>query len=123
MNETAKLAARQLRKSSTEAEDLLWQEVRRKKLAGKKFYRQHIIKFSVDNQERFFIADFYNHEAKLVIELDGKIHDRQKDYPQLRTEIIEQMGMRVIRFTNDEIERDLEKVLLELKKQLSPTLS
>jgi very-short-patch-repair endonuclease len=122
MNYLAKQAARKLRKNSTFTEEILWQAVRRKNLDGKKFYRQYVIKVEVDNQERFFIADFYNHESKLVIELDGKIHDIQKDYDNLRTEIISLLGIKVIRFNNDEIENDLEKVLNKIREELSSNL-
>lgn len=74
--------------------------VRRKKLNGKKFYKQYVINFEFENKKSFFIADFYNHETKLVIEIDGCIHDNSKEYDDFRTKIIEHLGLRVIRFSN-----------------------
>ncbi|HAP69522.1 MAG TPA: hypothetical protein DCR04_07315, partial [Flavobacteriales bacterium] len=56
------------------------------------------------------------HEKKLVIELDGKIHDSQKEYDEGRTAIIEELGIRVIRFTNNELSKDISKVLAEIRK-------
>jgi very-short-patch-repair endonuclease len=111
-----KEVARILRKNSTVAEEILWKALRGRNLDNKKFYRQYVIKIKLDKQERFFIADFYNHESKLVVELDGKIHDNQKDYDALRTEIIECLGIKVIRFTNDEIEYSLKQVLENIRE-------
>ena len=51
----------------------------------------------------FFILDFYCAEKKLVLELDGKLHDFQKDYDKTRTEVLEEMGFRVLRIKNDEL--------------------
>jgi very-short-patch-repair endonuclease len=67
------------------------------------------------NQERFFIADFYCHEGRLVVELDGKSHNYQKDYDRLRSYIINNLGIEVIRFRNREIENDIGRVLMRLK--------
>ena len=78
--QTAKQACRELRKKSTSSERLLWQAVRNRKLLGKKFYRQYLIMFKYMDKERFFIADFFCYESRLVIEIDGKKHDDQKDY-------------------------------------------
>ena len=80
--------------------------------------RQHPIRFEMDGRRRFFIADFYCHEKKLVLEIDGKIHQRQKDYDQLRTHIINTLGIKVIRFKNEEIEVNLELALDRLKEHL-----
>ncbi len=118
MTEIIKTTSRNLRKKQTNAENIFWQLVRNRKFENKKFYRQHPIKFEIDNVERFFIADFYCHECKLVLEIDGKIHDQQKDYDELRTIIIEKLSIKVIRFTNYEVENDIEKVITDLKKIL-----
>ncbi|MBI4549215.1 MAG: DUF559 domain-containing protein [Ignavibacteriae bacterium] len=61
-------------------------------------------------------ADFYSREQHLVLEIDGKSHEYQKDYDELRTEIIKSLGVRVVRFGNEEIERDLPKALEKLEK-------
>ena len=60
-----------------------------------------------ESKKRFFVADFYCHEKYLVVEIDGKIHEKQKEHDELRTFIINTLGMKVIRFTNEEIEEDL----------------
>ncbi len=104
--------AKQLRKSTTPPEDLLWSNLRRKKLEGKKFRRQH----PIDN----YVVDFYCHEARLVIEVDGIIHlkDDQPLYDKDRQEKLETLGLKVIRFTNKQVENDITVVLQEIKKHL-----
>ena len=94
--------ARILRKEQTSAEDLLWARLRSGKLDGYKFRRQHPIKN--------WIADFYCHEAKLIIEVDGRIHlgKEQKENDQGRTYELEGLGLKVIRFTNEEVESNIE---------------
>ena len=83
-NKLIKTTARSLRRHQTDAEELLWKVIRNRKLANRKFLRQHPIEFEWNGQKRFFIADFFCHEAMLVIELDGKIHDLQKDRDAMR---------------------------------------
>jgi very-short-patch-repair endonuclease len=81
--------ARELRKNSTTAEKLLWEELRNRQLNGAKFYRQHPLIYEEDRGNlHFFIADFYCAEHKLVIELDGKIHEYQRNYDRERDLII-----------------------------------
>ncbi|MBU1677761.1 MAG: endonuclease domain-containing protein, partial [Bacteroidetes bacterium] len=62
---------------STPAEKKLWHELRNRKLSGWKFLRQHPIFYDLNGKESFFIVDFYCHEKKLIIELDGEMHKRQ----------------------------------------------
>jgi len=95
--------ARQLRQPQTPAEAKLWQHLRRKQLGGLKFRRQHSI--------GCFIVDFYCAEHRLVIEVDGDVHAMQEEYDSARTEWLQDRGYRVIRFTNDEIHRQLPTVL------------
>lgn len=87
--------ANHLRKTTTDAEQLLWKNLRNRKLGGFKFRRQHPIDI--------FIADFYCHEIKLVIEIDGEIHKYQKEYDIGRTAELERFGIKVIRFSNDDV--------------------
>ncbi len=87
----------------TEAEALLWSHLRRNQLVGLHFRRQQVI--------GGFIADFYCHEAGLVVEADGIVHDHQDDYDRLRDQIIETRDIRVLRFTNEEITTGLVQVL------------
>ncbi len=99
-----------LRKKLTGAEYKLWQELRRKNLEGLKFRRQHPI--------GRFIADFYCHEKLLVVEVDGGIHDEkdQKEYDQARTYQMNELGLRVIRFSNEEVWNEIEKVVEEIRR-------
>ena len=108
-----KQVARNLRRDQTESEAALWQIVRNRKLKGKKFLRQHTIHINYYGQERFFVADFYCAEQKLVVELDGRIHERQQEHDQLRTFLINQLGFRVIRIKNEEF-TEMEKVIIKI---------
>ena len=80
--------AKQMRKNPTKAEEILWHRLKNKQVGGLKFRRQH----PVDR----FIADFYCHERKLVIELDGSVHDddKQKDLDKGRTETLNEFGVK-----------------------------
>ena len=111
--------AKELRKSQTPAEKLLWHHLRNRRLCGVKFYRQHPLIYEIDREKyHFFIADFYSIEIRLVIELDGKIHDYQKEYDRERDIVIRKMNLRVIRFKNDET-RNMEKLKLKIKTHFS----
>ncbi|NUM75257.1 DUF559 domain-containing protein [candidate division KSB1 bacterium] len=118
LREIAKQLCRDLRKRQTEAEAIFWQAVRDRKFLGLKFYRQHPLFFDYFGKETFFIADFFCHERQLVVEIDGKIHDYRKDHDELRTFIINMMGIEVIRFRNEEIEADLIEVLARITRLL-----
>jgi very-short-patch-repair endonuclease len=98
-----KSTVRQLRKGLTDSEAIVWEALRNRKLGGYKFFRQHPIEFDYYGKKRFFVADFYSAELKLVIEIDGKIHENQKEYDDYRTFIINQLGIQVVRVTNDEV--------------------
>ena len=107
--------ARELRKNQTPEEKLLWENLRNRKLHGKKFLRQHpLIYGSYKNNPKFFIADFYCAERNLVIELDGKIHDFQQEYDEHREMIIREMGLKVLRVKNEEV-ADMINVLKKIK--------
>ena len=109
--------ARELRKKQTPAEEKFWKKVRGRRFLGKKFLRQNVIKHAEEGgRESFFIADFYCRENRLIVEIDGDIHLTQVEYDQLRQEILEEMGYRVVRFTNEEVLENwgmVEKKLLE----------
>lgn len=96
-------AARQLRRQPTEAERELWRHLRERKVVGLRFRRQHAL-------ERF-VLDFYCAEARLAIEVDGGVHDQQGDRDAARTAALEQHGIRVLRFANEQVFRDLPQVL------------
>ncbi len=101
--------ARNLRHRLTAAEKILWEKIRNRKLRGLKFRRQHPIKK--------YIADFYCAEYKVVIELDGGIHNNSevKDNDQVRTHDLEKSGICVIRFTNEEVMGDVCGVLKRIE--------
>lgn len=116
--EVAKVVCRELRKNSTKAERIFWEQVRNRRFCGKKFYRQYPIFHDITGKETFFIADFFCFEEKLIVELDGRYHQYRLKEDEERTKILNHLGLSVIRFTNDEIENDLESVLLKLGKHL-----
>ena len=120
MRDEIKLAARDLRKNQTEAEDIFWRRLRNRGFLGKKFLRQHPIIYMIEGEKRFFFADFYCKEKKLVVEVDGGIHLGQKEYDQYRDLIIQGLGLRVIRVNNETIQAELDKFLLET---LTPILA
>jgi very-short-patch-repair endonuclease len=70
----------------------------------------------------FFIADFYCHEAKLVVEVDGDIHNDKTDYDDGRSAEMEKFGIIVLRFTNAEVETSLEKVICKIKTTVNERL-
>jgi len=102
--------AKKLRENMTNAESILWEKLRDNQFHGLKFRRQHPI--------NKYIADFYCHKLKLIIEIDGKYHENpaQKAYDNERSEIFEYNDVEVIRFTNKDIENNLEGVLSKLKE-------
>ncbi|UXE68567.1 MAG: leucine--tRNA ligase [Chryseotalea sp. WA131a] len=102
--------ARENRKEPTEAEDKFWQAVRNNGL-GVKFRRQHAI--------GSFIVDFVCIDKKLVVELDGPIHNKQKREDEERTKFIEGEGFRVIRFANEQVLNSLSEVLQRVKSELT----
>ena len=105
--------AKHLRQSMTLAEIALWDRLRANRLGGYRFKAQHPI--------AFFIADFYNHANRLVIELDGGAHDsmEQQEYDTNRTYLLEEFGITVIRFRNEAVFRDIDAVLLEIMETLT----
>ena len=97
----------ELRKEMTPAEKALWNRLNKSQL-GVRFKAQHPIDI--------FIADFYCHKYKLIVEVDGEIHLSQKEDDENRTAELERFGLTVIRFTNDEVLNNVEKVVDEIKK-------
>ncbi|MBR8534091.1 endonuclease domain-containing protein [Carboxylicivirga sediminis] len=98
--------AKDIRTRMTPSEKILWSELRNKKLDGLKFRRQHPIEY--------YIADFYCHEKKLVIEIDGEIHLYQKQYDIGRTAELERFGIQVIRFKNEDVLFRVSSVLSQI---------
>ena len=103
---------RSLRKNATNAENLLWQLLRNRQLLGFKFRRQHPV--------AGYVADFYCHEARLVIELDGSGHaaNKQAAYDADRTRNLETLGLRVMRFGNNQVLQETQAVLQTIANEL-----
>lgn len=95
--------AREKRSAPTAAEDQLWQRLRNRQICGAKFRRQ----YTIDR----FIVDFFAVTERLVIEVDGPIHDYKPEEDAIRQEFIESLGIQVIRFSNEEVLENIEDVL------------
>ena len=104
-----------MRKEMTSAEKLLWSKLCNKQFNGYKFRKQHPI--------GRYIADFYCHDLKLIIEIDGDIHNERKEYDENRDVFLKADGYTVLRFSNDEIENTLEDVLETIRKCCMPPKS
>ncbi len=108
--------ARELRNNPTPSEKHLWKYLRKRQFNGYKFLRQKPFIYEVRNGRKyFFIADFYCAELRLVIELDGKIHDIHKEYDFQRDLVLKGLGLKVLRIRNEEL-RDLDKVLERIRE-------
>ena len=92
----------------TLAEAVLWRELRGRKLGGFKFRAQHPV--------GQFILDFYCPECRLVIEVDGPVHEGREEMDEARTAHLEAFGYKVVRFTNQEVVCDIESVLARILK-------
>lgn len=98
--------AQEMRKNLTHCEKLLWDELKEKKINGSKFRRQHPV--------HRYILDFYCHEKKLAIEVDGNIHKIKYDEDEFRDKYLESIGIKTIRISNVEIMEDINKVLFKI---------
>ena len=101
-----------LRRNETKAEKLLWEKLRNNQLEGLKFRRQHPV--------NIYIADFYCHKFKLIIELDGDYHNQeeQKQKDEVRTEVLRLNDLKIIRFKNEEVEQNINQVLITIKNKI-----
>lgn len=106
--------AHSLRREMTVAEKILWQMLRRNKINGFYFRRQHPIDI--------FIADFYCHKAKLVIEVDGHTHEtpEEKEYDENRTVFMRKLGLTVLKFSNGYVIRNPDLVIKQIREYLDP---
>lgn len=100
-----------MRKKATLQENMLWQELRNRQL-GPKFKRQYSI--------GRYILDFCCIENKLIIEVDGGIHDKNREYDAVRDKYFTELGFKVLRFTNEEVEESMKEVLEKIKSHLAP---
>jgi len=92
-----------LRREMTPAEKLLWKHIKANRLNGLHFRRQQVV--------HGYYPDFYCHRHELIVEVDGGIHDLQEEYDAEREEYLRSLGFRIIRFANEEIQKDLKGVL------------
>ncbi|NOH02875.1 MAG: endonuclease domain-containing protein [Chloroflexi bacterium] len=103
--------ARQFRKEPTRSEAMLWLALRGKKLDGIKFRRQQ----PIGN----FVVDFYNSVFRLVVEVDGSVHDDQVELDQERQNILEQLGLNVLRVKSENVEKNLPSVLEMIRSKIN----
>ena len=108
--------AKHMRKNHTEAEDLIWQQLRNNNL-GVKFRRQHPIDA--------YITDFIALQENLIVEVDGGYHenDEQKLYDENRTKVLKEIGFSIIRFTNEEVINNINEVLKNIRQELQKNKS
>ena len=105
--------ARLLRNNMTEAEKIVWDKLKNRKVFRARFRRQHPI--------GSFIVDFYCHEYKLAIEIDGEIHLKTEvnEYDDGRSHDIEKFGIKILRFTNNEVFTNLNKIIEEILENIA----
>jgi len=108
-------AAKDLRRSMTEAERLLWAAVRANRLDGLHFRRQQVI----DG----FVVDFYCHAAGLVLEIDGPVHDGRVEYDAERSRVLQSRGLCVLRLRNEDVLHRLGTVLAQIREACSRHLT
>jgi very-short-patch-repair endonuclease len=103
---------RQLRNSLTPAEALLWKNLQRSQVGGRKFRRQHSV--------RPYVVDFYCPACQLAVELDGQGHfdSTRSEYDVKRMRFLEEKGIRVLRFENRQVFESLEEVLATIQVHL-----
>ena len=105
--------AKKMRREMTYAERCFWNGVRNRKVNGLKFRRQHVI----DG----FIADFYCNELRLIVEVDGGVHETQKDYDRLRDYIISRNNITIIRFSNEVVVNNFTMVVKRIRELTHPS--
>jgi very-short-patch-repair endonuclease len=112
-NPKLKKLSQELRKNMTDTENLLWSRLRMKQLKGFMFSRQKPL--------GEYIADFYCHKAKLVVEVDGGQHfsDERVEYDKIRDDFMENMGLKVLRFTNTDVIDNLDGVVEVIESTLT----
>ena len=108
---------RKLRNNPTSSEQILWRHLRRKQIEGRKFLRQHAIIYeSVGKEHFFYVPDFYCEKEKLAVELDGKVHDYTKRRDSKRDEILNVLGIKVLRIKNEDLQ-NIENVIIRIKNE------
>ena len=105
--------AQEMRKNPTESEKALWNILRKFRYNGYIFRRQHPVDI--------FIADFYCHKLKLIVEVDGNVHDSDQaaEHDDGRSAELEKYGLSIIRFTNDQVHKEPDKVTLHIQDYIA----
>jgi len=105
--------AKEQRRNPTETENLMWTALRSKKLGGFKFRRQHPF--------GRFVLDFFCSHGNLSVEIDGTVHDTTEniEYDKVRSNILKENGITELRFSNDEVINDRDKVLTKILNKLN----
>ena len=116
-NQRFKFRRQELRSNETDAEELLWRSLRRKKLNGLKFFRQYSVGPCV--------LDFYCPDIRLAIELDGQHHykdEEQSEYDKERTEYLKENDIKVLRFWNNDVLFSTNAVLETIKRETAESV-
>ena len=106
--------ARELRLKMTATEELLWDRLKKKQINGNRFRRQHPI--------YRYILDFYCAEKCLAIEIDGSVHDDTKEYDAYRDTLLESLGIKTLRFKDEEVTANIDGVIEKIRQILSPDM-
>ena len=114
----AKKLCRELRINQTQSEKILWKRIRNRQLLGKKFLRQHPIFYDIKGKETFYISDFYCHELKLVIEIDGEIHRFRMKNDKERDRVLNLLGIKVIRIKSEMVINHPDKAVMLIEKNI-----
>jgi len=103
--------SRELRKGENLAEVLMWQRLQKRQFLGLRFARQKPL--------GYYIADFYCHSAKVIIEIDGKSHDDKVEYDKERDEYMQAAGLKTIRIFAKEVLTNIDGVMVYLEKEMN----
>ena len=105
------LLARDMRKNMTLSEKILWQKLKNKQIGGFRFRRQHPI--------YRYVLDFYCFEKMLAIEIDGNAHIGKEEYDEYRDDFLKTIGIKTLRFNDNEVINDMKTVLKKIKEALN----
>jgi very-short-patch-repair endonuclease len=113
------LFARGMRKKQTPQEIVIWELLRKGRFLKYKFLRQHPVFYRIDKEwVDFYIADFYCNKLKMIIEVDGKIHDNRRGYDRERDAKLNAKGLTVIRIKNEKV-NDISDLLRFLEEKIT----
>jgi len=106
---------RDLRKKQTKSESIIWNILRNRKINYRKFIRQYPFSYKESDRSKLFVIDFYCSELKLAIEIDGSVHNNLIERDFQRDMILKEKGINVVRFSNQEVETNIDTVINKLK--------